>query len=123
MYDVQVDLNEIKKLKPLDVTVTAKSNKYDFISRYFWSANGGIEDPVTGSMHAGAAPLWSERLDKNELIAYQVSKRGGILICKVEDSCVTIFGKAVKYLEGFITIWKFFLLSTIDRSESFIKNS
>jgi len=35
VYDVQVDLNEIKKLKTLDVTVTAKSNKYDFISRYF----------------------------------------------------------------------------------------
>lgn len=57
VYNIEVDLDEIKKLGPLDVTVTAKSNKYDFISRYFWPANGGIEDPVTGSMHTGAAPL------------------------------------------------------------------
>lgn len=104
VYNVQVNLDEIKKLKPLDVTVTARSNEYDFISRYFWPANGGIEDPVTGSMHTGAAPLWAERLNKNDLTAYQASKRGGILLCKVEDSQVTILGKAVKYLEGYITI-------------------
>lgn len=104
VYNIQVDLDEIKKLGPLDVTVTAKSNEYDFISRYFWPANGGIEDPVTGSMHTGAAPLWAERLNKNDLLAYQASKRGGILKCKVEDSHVTILGKAVMYLEGYITI-------------------
>jgi len=104
VYNIQVDLDEIKKLGPLDVTVTAKSNEYDFISRYFWPVNGGIEDPVTGSMHTGAAPLWAERLNKNDLLAYQASKRGGILKCKVEDSHVTILGKAVMYLEGYITI-------------------
>lgn len=104
VYNVQVNLDEIKKLEPLDVTVTAKSKEYDFISRYFWPANGGIEDPVTGSMHTGAAPLWAERLNKNNLIAYQASSRGGILKCKVENSSVTILGKAVKYLDGYITI-------------------
>ena len=104
VYNVQVNLDEIKKLAPLDVTITAKSKEYDFITRYFWPANGGIEDPVTGSMHTGAAPLWAERLNKNDLIAYQASKRGGVLLCKVEGSSVTIFGKAVKYLEGYITI-------------------
>ena len=104
VHNVQVNLDEIKKLAPLDVTITAKSKEYDFITRYFWPANGGIEDPVTGSMHTGAAPLWAERLNKNDLIAYQASKRGGVLLCKVEGSSVTIFGKAVKYLEGYITI-------------------
>ena len=104
VYNVQVNLDEIKKLAPLDVTITAKSKEYDFITRYFWPANGGIEDPVTGSMHTGAAPLWAERLNKNDLIAYQASKRGGVLLCKVEGSGVTILGKAVKYLEGYITI-------------------
>jgi PhzF family phenazine biosynthesis protein len=104
VYNVQVNLDEIKKLGLLDVTVTAKSKEYDFISRYFWPANGGIEDPVTGSMHAGLAPLWAQRLNKNDLVAYQASQRGGILKCKVTDSAVTILGKAVKYLEGYITI-------------------
>ncbi len=104
VYNIQVDLEEIKKLGPLDVTVTARSKEYDFITRYFWPANGGIEDPVTGSMHTGAAPLWAQRLKKNDLLAYQASERGGILKCKVEDSQVTILGKAVKYLEGYITL-------------------
>ncbi len=104
VYNVQVNLDEIKKLGPLDVTVTAKSKEYDFISRYFWPANGGIEDPVTGSMHTGAAPLWAERLNKYELKAYQASQRGGFLICKVENEKVIILGKAVKYLEGYINI-------------------
>ncbi len=104
VYNVQVDLDEIKKLGPLDVTVTAKSNEYDFISRYFWPANGGIEDPVTGSMHTGLAPLWAERLGKNNLLAYQASQRGGILKCKVDDEQVVILGQAVQYLEGTINI-------------------
>ena len=102
VYNVQVNLDEIKKLGPLDVTVTAKSKEYDFISRYFWPANGGIEDSVTGSMHTGAAPLWAERLNKNELLAFQASKRGGILKCKVSDDQVLILGQAVLYLEGYI---------------------
>lgn len=104
VYNVQVDLDEIKKLGPLDVTVTAKSKEYDFISRYFWPANGGIEDPVTGSMHTGAAPLWAQRLDKNDLLAYQASSRGGVLKCIVKDDEVIILGEAVLYLEGTINI-------------------
>ncbi len=104
VYDVQVNLEEIKKLGPLDVTVTAQSNKYDFISRYFWPANGGVEDPVTGSMHTGLAPLWAERLNKNNLLAYQASQRGGVLKCKVSDKNVVIIGQAVQYLEGTINI-------------------
>lgn len=104
VYDIKVNLEEIKKLAPLDVTVTSKSKEYDFITRYFWPANGGEEDPVTGSMHTGAAPLWAEILNKNELLAFQASKRGGILKCKVEENFVTILGQGVKYLEGYITI-------------------
>ena len=92
----------MKKLAPYDVVVTSNSTEYDFISRYFWPANGGIEDPVTGSMHTGAAPLWAERLNKNELLAFQASKRGGILKCKVSDDQVLILGQAVLYLEGYI---------------------
>jgi len=38
------------------------SNEYDFISRYFWPANGGNEDPVTGSIHTGLAPYWAQKL-------------------------------------------------------------
>jgi PhzF family phenazine biosynthesis protein len=104
IYNMEVNLEEIKKLAPLDVTITAPSQKYDFISRYFWPANGGAEDPVTGSMHTGAAPLWAKKLNKNKLFAYQASSRGGEILCEVEDNTVTLLGKAIKYMEGAIVV-------------------
>ncbi len=99
--------NEIlKRLKPLDVVVTCQSQspEYDFMSRYFWPANGGDEDPVTGSIHTGLAPFWASRLRKNDLIAFQASKRGGILKCSVDGDRVYISGNAVQYLKGTITV-------------------
>jgi len=104
VHDVKTDLEELKKLAPYDVVVTACGSKYDFISRYFWPANGGDEDPVTGSIHTGLAPLWKEKLNKTNLVAYQASKRGGVLHCEVNDDTVTLLGKAVQYLEGYIEI-------------------
>ena len=104
VYKVKPNLEQLKKLAPYDVVVTAKATKYDFISRYFWPANGGEEDPVTGSIHTGLAPYWAEKLNKNNLKAFQASKRGGILLCTVSDKNVVILGNAVKYLEGYIEI-------------------
>ena len=101
---VKVDLQEIKKLAPQDVVVTAVGTEYDFLSRYFWPANGGEEDPVTGSIHAGLAPLWAERLGKTSLTAYQASPRGGVLKCTVKENQVIVSGQAVQYLEGVIDV-------------------
>ena len=102
IYNVKVNLDEIKKLKPHDLVISAKSKNYDFISRYFWPANGGDEDFVTGSIHTGLAPFWSKILSKNHLIAYQASNRGGILKCEIKKDKVLISGKAIMYLEGHI---------------------
>jgi PhzF family phenazine biosynthesis protein len=104
VFSVEQDPDIIRQLKPYDVTVTAPSAKYDFVSRYFWPANGGDEDPVTGSIHTGLAPFWSDRLGKHELRAYQASKRGGELLCIVDRDRVLIQGKAVRYLSGSIEI-------------------
>jgi len=100
------DNESLKHLKPLDVVVTcqAESKEYDFISRYFWPANGGDEDPVTGSIHTGLAPFWAERLGKTELVAYQASSRGGVLNCTVSGDRVFISGNAIQYLKGSITV-------------------
>ncbi|WP_019676163.1 PhzF family phenazine biosynthesis protein [Arsukibacterium perlucidum] len=95
---------QLKQLAPFDVVVTAKAsaitNEYDFISRYFWPANGGDEDPVTGSIHAGLAPYWAQQLAKNDLVAYQASQRGGILFCNIVNDRVLVSGFAVLYLKG-----------------------
>ena len=111
VYENEVDVTSVvpnnellKQLAPYDVVVTAKSNDYDFVSRYFWPANGGDEDPVTGSIHAGLAPYWAGKLNKSKLIAYQASKRGGNIICNVADNKVYLLGKAVQYLKGTIKV-------------------
>jgi len=86
------------------IITTAKSEKYDFVSRFFAPAVGVNEDPVTGSAHTMLIPYWAEQLNKSHLTAKQVSPRGGILHCKNLGERVEIGGKAVTYLVGEITI-------------------
>jgi predicted PhzF superfamily epimerase YddE/YHI9 len=82
----------------LGVCITAKgSEKHDFVSRGFFPKLKINEDPVTGSLHCGLIPFWSERLGKSELVAKQLSNRGGTLYCKHEGSRVKIAGKAALY--------------------------
>ncbi len=100
VYDIQADSAQLKELAPLDVVVTAPSRQYDFVSRYFWPANGGDEDPVTGSIHAGLAPYWGLRLNKTHLRAYQASQRGGELDCVLVGQQVVVSGQCVLYLKG-----------------------
>lgn len=94
----------LKTLGPLDVVVTAPGQRHDFVSRYFWPANDGDEEPVTGSIHAALAPLWAERFGKRELVALQASHRSGLLHCCVEAEHVLISGQALLYLEGAIEV-------------------
>ena len=65
---------------------------------------GVDEDPVTGSAHTTLVPYWSEILNKTSLIAKQISYRGGILECKLDNERVIISGKAVLFLEGEIVL-------------------
>ncbi len=105
---LKVDVERIKLLAPLDVVVTASAGSVhqnvDFVSRYFWPANGGIEDPVTGSIHAGLAPYWARKLSKLSLSAYQASARGGYLQCEIANDRVLISGQATRYLTGTIEV-------------------
>lgn len=78
------DFAKLKGLHPWDVVATAPGDSEDFVSRYFWPASGGDEDPVTGSIHAGLAPFWASRLDRQALVARQCSARGGWLRCEVD---------------------------------------
>jgi PhzF family phenazine biosynthesis protein len=87
------------------VIVTATGDQgYDIVSRYFAPAKGIPEDPVTGSAHCMLAPFWAERLDKNELRAWQASPRGGEVICRIHDDRVELEGECVFYLEGYAEI-------------------
>lgn len=98
------DFQFLKTLGPLDVVISAPGEEHDFVSRYFWPANGGEEDPVTGSIHAGLAPYWAKRLNKTTLVALQASVRSGTLYCRVEGDRVFVSGHCVPYLEGYINL-------------------
>lgn len=88
-----------------DVTITAASDQYDYVARYFAPHKGINEDPVTGSMHTGLAPLWAEKLAKNQLICYQASERGGTLFCTLQaDNRIEISGYAQLYMQAEIVI-------------------
>lgn len=88
-----------------DVTITAPSNDYDYVARYFAPHKGIDEDPVTGSMHTGLAPLWAEKLGKTQLIGYQASARGGKLFCDIQDGQrIEISGYAQLFMQAEIFI-------------------
>jgi PhzF family phenazine biosynthesis protein len=86
------------------IIITSKSTQFDFISRFFCSGDGILEDPVTGSAHCTLGPYWSQILNKKTLRAYQASKRGGELIVEVRDNYVDILASAITVIEGTLKI-------------------
>jgi len=98
------DMEKLKNLDYSSVIVTAKGNNADFVSRNFAPKLGIPEDPVTGSAHCELIPYWSKILNKKELLAHQISKRGGKLYCTHNEDRVTIGGEAVTFLRGEIEI-------------------
>jgi len=96
--------DELKKVPLRGIIVTAKSNKFDFVTRFFAPKLGVNEDPVTGSAFTQLAPYWAKKLGKSKLVAKQISARGGKVSCEVAGERVLIFGSAVKYMEGQISI-------------------
>lgn len=99
--DMNPDFDKLKKIQDVfAIIVTARGENSDFVSRFF-APNAGIpEDPVTGSSHCTLIPYWADRLKKNQLHAFQLSKRGGELFCENAGERVRISGHAVLYARG-----------------------
>lgn len=91
------DHGKITELDGLLQHVTAKGTKYDSVSRSFCSKLAITEDPVCGSGHCHIVPLWAKKLGKNNIVARQVSSRGGTLHCNLNGDRVTLAGSAVLY--------------------------
>ena len=100
----QPDFGILKGLATRGVVITAPGEDCDFVSRFFAPNIGIDEDPVTGSAHCMLAPYWREQLGKRRLTAKQLSKRGGTLLCTVQNDRVLITGQAVLYLIGEINL-------------------
>jgi len=95
------DFAAIARLDRPGVIVTAPGDGgYDFVSRYFAPAKGIPEDPVTGGAHCMLVPYWAARLNKTTFHAYQASRRGGEMDCRLVGDRVKLEGGCVFYLEG-----------------------
>lgn len=98
------DFSALKGLGARGVAITAPGNDVDFVSRFFAPNVGIDEDPVTGSVHCSLTPYWSKRLGKKQMVAHQISERGGELHCADAGERILISGQAVEYLKGEITL-------------------
>lgn len=98
------DFGVLAMLGRRGVIVTAPGDsEADFVSRFFGPAVGIHEDPVTGSAHCTLAPLWAERLGRDELVAEQRSARGGRLHVRAAGDRVHLGGQAITMLTGQLT--------------------
>ena len=109
VYKSQKDIENIKidrqifdeiNINPGGVIVTSRGENCDFVSRFFTPQATILEDPVTGSAHCSLTPYWAKKLKKNTLVAHQLSKRKGELLCELKEDRVEISGKAITYLKG-----------------------
>ena len=91
----------VKALLGLDLVCVFENEEQvrklaECVSRSFAPKLGIAEDPVCGSAHIQIAEYWAVELFDNEITAYQASKRGGFLTCKlVDDNKIAISGEAV----------------------------
>lgn len=111
IYESQKDIEDLKpdffllnSVNARGIIVSAPGKDVDFVSRFFAPQSGIAEDPVTGSAHTTLIPYWSGILQKSDLEARQLSKRGGHLRCKLLGDRVRIAGKAVPYLTGEVNL-------------------
>ena len=99
ILSANLDSEKIKKLDGLLLHITAQHSNYslnskiknttdkiDCISRSFAPKLNVYEDPVCGSGHCHIAPYWIKKLQKENLNAYQASKRSGTLYCSLANN-------------------------------------
>jgi len=99
------DFEKIKRFpEGLAAFVTAKAQEFDFVTRAFWPKIKINEDPVTGSMYCSLVPYWYKKLHKTEMVARQVSKRGGTVYLEYCGNRVKISGRAALYATAEIHI-------------------
>lgn len=97
--NLQPDMNKLLNLDGLLLQVTAPGKNTDSVSRSFAPKLNVTEDPVCGSGHCHIVPYWAKRLNKSSIVAYQASKRGGTLYCKMAGDKVFLAGKAALFSE------------------------
>ena len=99
------DQDLLKRLPGRIQNATALGKQTDCVSRSFCPRLAISEDPVCGSAHCQIADYWAEQLGKDDIVAYQASRRGGYLYCKIKDNGrIAISGNAVLVAESKLMI-------------------
>lgn len=95
------DMSRLRQIPCVGVIVTSQaSGAFDFVSRFFAPQSGIDEDHVTGSAHCVLGPWWQSRVGKDQMTAYQASKRGGVVRVTVAGPRVLLGGQAVTTVRG-----------------------
>lgn len=97
------DLRGLEALGDDQFIVTAPGSDTDVVSRVFVPGGGVDEDSVTGSAHAVLTPFWTAKLGRNAFTAFQASKRGGHLTCRIVGNTAWMGGPCVTVVEGQFT--------------------
>ncbi len=93
---MEPDQSMLMKIEGRLQNATAAGSDADCVSRSFAPKVAVPEDPVCGSAHCQIADYWSKVLGKNDIHAYQASKRGGHLYCEMQgNGRIRISGEAV----------------------------
>ena len=94
------DFRALRGIDLMAIVTAPGDGDADVVSRVFVSAWGIDEDPVTGSAHAALAPFWAERLGRDRFTAFQASRRGGKIGCRIAGNRVLLDGRCVTVIEG-----------------------
>lgn len=96
--DMKPDQNLLMQIEGRIQNATARGRETDCVSRSFCPKLAIAEDPVCGSAHCQIADYWSGQLGKRDIVAYQASKRGGTLHCRLAgNGRIKISGEAALF--------------------------
>ncbi len=94
------DMRALRDIDLMAIVTAPGDGDEDVVSRVFVPAWGVDEDPVTGSAHAALAPFWAERLGRERFTAFQASRRGGRIECRLAGDRALLGGRCVTVIEG-----------------------
>jgi len=94
------DLRALGALGDHQFIATAPGEATDIVSRVFVPGGGVDEDSVTGSAHAALTWFWSRRLGKEAFSAFQASRRGGHVACRIDGDTAWLGGGCITLVEG-----------------------
>ena len=98
------DLRGLGRLGDHQFICTAPGVTTDVVSRVFVPGAGVDEDSVTGSAHAVLTPFWAARLGRERFTAFQASRRGGRVECRLAGDRAILGGRCVTVIEGALAL-------------------